>query len=474
MPESVRLYNTFTRSVDPFQPIYAGEVRMYCCGPTVYSYAHLGNMRAYLFEDVLHRTLEKAGYQVKHVMNVTDVGHLTSDSDEGDDKMLKAAEREQKGVLEIAKKYENAFFEDCTALNIKRPTIVCRATEHVQDMIDFVKDLQDKGYAYVAGGNVYFDTSKYKGYGELARLDLDNLQHGKRVDTDPNKRNPTDFVLWFTDSKFENQILRWDSPWGVGYPGWHIECSTMSMKYLGERIDIHCGGVDHIPVHHENERCQSEARIGHKWVNVWMHNEFLNMLDGKMSKSKGDTLRVQTLIDKGYNPLAFRYLFLTTHYRFVQKFSFEILDSAQAAYNNFRNKIIELKKNAPAFTVQAEALEETRKQFNACVFNDLNTSQALVVMWNCLKDEGLNPATKLAAVQDMDQVLGLGVDAIQEEKAQPVDAQVEDLLKKRKQAREAKDWAAADQIRDALAALGYVVKDLPNGETQLMTLTKRS
>ena len=308
----------------------------------------------------------------------------------------------------------------------------------------------------------------------MARLDLENLQHGKRVDTDPHKRNPTDFVLWFTDSKFENQILRWDSPWGVGYPGWHIECSTMSMKYLGERIDIHCGGVDHIPVHHENERCQSEARIGHKWVNVWMHNEFLNMLDGKMSKSKGDTLRVQTLIDKGYNPLAFRYLFLTTHYRFVQKFSFEILDSAQAAYNNFRNKIIELKKNAPAFTVRAEALEETKKQFNACVFNDLNTSQALVVMWNCLKDEGLNPATKLAAVQDMDQVLGLGVDAIQEEKAQPVDAQVEDLLKKRKQAREAKDWAAADQIRDALAALGYVVKDLPNGETQLMTLTKRS
>jgi len=461
----MKLYNTLTRTLEEFKPITEGKVGMYCCGPTVYSYAHIGNLRTYLNEDFLHRALVRAGYDVHHVMNITDVGHLTSDEDTGEDKMLKAAEKEKMDVLALARKYEDFFFEEEKDLNIIRPRTVCRATEHVQDMIEFVKKLEEKGLAYVSGGNVYFDTVKFGHYGELSWKDIAGLQHGARVEEDANKRNPTDFVLWFTSSKFENQILQWDSPWGRGYPGWHIECSVMSSKYLGEHIDIHCGGVDHIPVHHENEKAQSEGCFGHKWVNYWVHNEFLQLKDIKMSKSLGNILTIPALKEKGYNPLAYRYLALTAHYRSLLQFTWEALDSAQAALNNLKSRVIEIKKDL------AGAIDENKKaeilaKFDAAIFNDLALPQALAVMWETAKDASINNATKWAILSEMDTVLGLKMDEMKEEAYVP-DAEVQALLDARKAARAAKDWAKSDEIRDALKAKGLMVKDLPDGSVEV-------
>ena len=461
----MKLYNTLTRKIDEFEPIEAGRVKMYCCGPTVYSWPHIGNLRTYLNEDFLRRTLMRAGYDVTHVMNITDVGHLTSDGDTGEDKMLKAAEQEKMDVLALARKYENSFFEQSQALHILRPTIVCRATEHIEDMIAFVKKLEEKGLAYVAGGNVYFDTVKFGSYGTLSGQNLASLQHGARVEEDTNKRNATDFVLWFTSSKFENQILQWDSPWGRGYPGWHIECSVMSSKYLGERIDIHCGGVDHIAVHHENERAQSEGCFGHKWVNYWVHNEWLQLKGLKMSKSLGNILTVEALKEKGYDPLAYRYLALTAHYKSPLLFSFEVLDSAQKAYDNLKARVIEIKKNTEG-VVDENAKAEFLARFDAALFNDVGTPQALAVMWEVAKSTSLSAATKWSVLQSMDEVLGFGMSDFQEEAYTP-DAEVEALLRERAEARASKNWARSDEIRNLLAQKGLSVKDMPDGTVQI-------
>ena len=464
----MKLYNTLNRRVEEFKPIQEGQVSMYCCGPTVYSYAHIGNLRTYLNEDFLHRTLERAGYKVHHVMNITDVGHLTSDEDTGEDKMLKAAEQEKMDVLALARKYEDFFFDEEKDLNIIRPEKVCRATEHVQDMIAFVKKLEEKGLAYVAGGNVYFDTVKFGHYGELSHKDIDGLQHGARVEEDTNKRNPTDFVLWFTSSKFENQILQWDSPWGRGYPGWHIECSVMSSKYLGENIDIHCGGVDHVPVHHENEKAQSEGCFGHKWVNYWVHNEFLQLKDMKMSKSLGNILTIPALKEKGYHPLAYRYLAMTAHYRSLLQFTWEALDAAQKSYDNLKARVIEIKKNLSG-SIDENQKKNYLDKFDTAIFNDVAMPQALAVMWEAIKNTDLNNATKWAILSDMDTVLGLNMDQMQEEKV-TIDPELQTLLDARKVARQEKNWAKSDEIRDTLKAKGWAVKDLPDGTAQLFKI----
>ena len=336
---SFNVYNTMTRNKDEFVPYKEGKVGMYTCGPTVYNYAHIGNLRTYIFEDVLKKSLEYENYKVKHVMNITDVGHLQSDGDEGEDKMALGASREHKTVWEIAKFYEDAFFEDCIKLNIKRPTIVCRATDHIQDMINLIKKLEEKGYTYVSNGNVYFEIDKFEDYAKLANISMDELEAGSRIEIDPNKKNPLDFVLWFTNSKFSNQIMQWESPWGRGFPGWHLECSAMSIKYIGEYLDIHCGGIDHIAIHHTNEVAQSEGVLGHKWVKYWMHGEFLVLDSGKMSKSSGDFLTISRLEEEGYSPLDYRYFCLQSKYRKQLVFSFESLNDARNGYKKLKERI---------------------------------------------------------------------------------------------------------------------------------------
>lgn len=472
---SVYLYNTKTRSKEEFKPLNEKEVTMYCCGPTVYSYAHIGNLRTYIFEDLIANTLRLHGYKVKHVMNVTDVGHLTSDGDEGEDKMLKAAEQEKKSVMEIAKHYEDTFFRHTSELKLKRPTIVCRATEHIKDMIDFVKDLEDKGFAYFSNGNVYFDTAKFPKYGCLSGQNRDDLKHGARTEQDDNKRNPSDFVLWFTSSKFENQILQWDSPWGRGYPGWHIECSAMSTKYLGERIDIHCGGIDHIPVHHENEIAQSEAKLGHEWVNYWLHMEFLNTKNGKMSKSTGGKTTIDTLKELGYEPMVYKYFTLTSHYRSAAVFSEEALDGAKKAYENLCEYVAEFKANASTSALdenQASDLESLKAQFNDYLFDDFKTPLAISHIWSVVKDNKKSVDLKLAYLMHIDSVLNLNLKSVEAKKEDKIEItpEIEELLEQRKIARAEKNWAKSDEIRDKLLKLGIGVKDLPNKEIELIKL----
>ena len=472
---TVYLYNTKTRQKEEFKPLNEKMVTMYCCGPTVYSYAHIGNLRTYIFEDLIANTLRLAGYKVKHVMNVTDVGHLTSDEDEGEDKMLVAAEREKKSVMEIARHYEDTFFRHTAELGLKRPTIVCRATEHIEDMIKFVKSLEDKGYAYFSNGNVYFDTSKFEKYGCLSGQKREDLKHGARTEQDSNKRNDSDFVLWFTSSKFENQILQWDSPWGRGYPGWHIECSAMSTKYLGERIDIHCGGIDHIPVHHENEIAQSEAHLGHEWVNFWLHMEFLNTKSGKMSKSTGGKTTIDTLKEAGYLPMHYKYFTLTSHYRSSAVFSDEALDGAKKAYENLCDAIASLKarvKDASLSDTEKTELEKLKEEFNAYLFDDIKTPLAISHMWGVLKDNKKSDNVRLNYLLHVDNVFNLELKNVEAKKEQAVEItpEIAELLEQRKEARATKNWAKSDEIRDKLAALGVGVKDLPNKEIELSKL----
>ena len=472
---TVYLYNTKTRQKEEFKPLNEKMVTMYCCGPTVYSYAHIGNLRTYIFEDLIANTLRLAGYKVKHVMNVTDVGHLTSDEDEGEDKMLVAAEREKKSVMEIARHYEDTFFRHTAELGLKRPTIVCRATEHIEDMIKFVKSLEDKGYAYFSNGNVYFDTSKFEKYGCLSGQKREDLKHGARTEQDSNKRNDSDFVLWFTSSKFENQILQWDSPWGRGYPGWHIECSAMSTKYLGERIDIHCGGIDHIPVHHENEIAQSEAHLGHEWVNFWLHMEFLNTKSGKMSKSTGGKTTIDTLKEAGYLPMHYKYFTLTSHYRSSAVFSDEALDGAKKAYENLCDAIASLKarvKDASLSDTEKTELEKLKEEFNAYLFDDIKTPLAISHMWGVLKDNKKSDKVRLNYLLHVDNVFNLELKNVEAKKEQAVEItpEIAELLEQRKEARATKNWAKSDEIRDKLAALGVGVKDLPNKEIELSKL----
>ena len=461
---SMKLYNTMDRKVEEFVPIEEGKVGMYCCGPTVYNYAHIGNLRTYIFEDILHRTLEEAGYRVKHVMNITDVGHLTGDGDDGEDKLGKRSRETGKSVWDIAAFYTDAFFADEKALNIKRPNVVCKATDHIQEMIALIKRLEEKGHTYTAGGNVYFSIDTIDDYGKLAGQKQEDKLSGARIAVDGNKRNPQDFVLWFTNSKFGEQAMMWDSPWGRGYPGWHIECSAMSMKYLGETFDIHCGGIDAIPVHHTNEIAQSEAATGHKWVNYWCHGEFLLNDKGKMSKSSGEFLTLPVLVGHGYNALDYRYFCLGGHYRTQLKFSYEALDHAKSARERLNSMVAELKAKAKPESTISEKAESYKDSFFAALFNDLRCPEALAVMWKMLKDNSITEGEKLSLLYSMDKVLGLDLDKVEAKKEEKVGGEEEwKLVEERKQAKAEKNYQRADEIRKELEERGYVVKDTPQG-----------
>lgn len=465
---SFYLYNTLTSNKDEFIPLNKNKVGLYTCGPTVYNYAHIGNLRTYIFEDVLKKSLEYVGYKVKHVMNVTDVGHLQSDGDAGEDKMLLGATREHKTVWEIARFYEDAFFEDCRKLNVKRPTVVCRATEHIDDMIKFVQKLEEKGYTYRANGNVYFEIDKFPDYTKLAKLSIDELEAGSRIEIDPNKKNPLDFVLWFTNSKFSNQIMQWDSPWGRGFPGWHLECSAMSMKYLGERIDIHCGGVDHIPVHHTNEIAQSECALGHKWVNYWVHGEFLVENKGKMSKSNGEFLTVSKLEEEGFDPLDYRYFCLQSKYRKQLLFSYDSLRDAQKAYGALKKKVGSILSDVDEnSSVNSDRIQEYKDKFTAQISDDLNIANAFTVLNEVIKDNNLNNKEKITLIEDFDRVFSLDLmKAPKETVPSNVDVEMVDkLLVERNESRKSKNFARADEIRNQLAAMNIEILDSKEGST---------
>ena len=476
---SLKLFNTMGKSLQEFKPIKEGFVGFYGCGPTVYNCAHIGNLRAYVFLDILDRTLTFLGYKIKHVMNITDIGHLTGDADDGEDKMLKTAQERHQSVMEIAQFYTDAFIKDIDRLNIRHPDVICRATEHVQEMIELIKKIEANGHTYMAGGNLYYDTTTFADYGKLANLNLEELKAGAgNRGLDENKRNPTDFVLWFTKSKFENQALTWDSPWGRGYPGWHIECSAMSMKYLGEQFDIHTGGIDHIPVHHTNEIAQSEGATGKKWVNYWLHNEFLVEKNGKMSKSSGEFLTLQRLIDKGYEALDYRYFLLGAHYRSQVMFSWEAMDSAKNGRKALVNRAKKVLEAAGGRTADENSLSEKAKgyldSFKADMENDLATPQALSRLEVAVKDNELKAEDALFLIKKRDSVLALdllkeaessGTPDAELNSTDPEAAQIEQLLLQRTQAKKDKDFALADKIRDDLAAKGIIIVDTPTGPT---------
>ena len=463
------LYNSLTHKKELFVPNHPDQVKMYTCGPTVYHYAHIGNLRSYIMEDVLEKSLRYLGYNVKRVMNITDVGHLASDADTGEDKMLKGARREHKTVMEIAQFYTDAFFSDCDKLNIKRPDVVEPATNCIPEYINMVSTLLDKGCAYIAGGNVYFDTSTLKEYYVFNDHDQEDLAVGVRegVEEDPNKRNKNDFVLWFTKSKFEDQALKWDSPWGVGYPGWHIECSCISMKHLGEDLDIHAGGIDNAFPHHTNEIAQSESYLGHKWCNYWFHVHHLNTETGKMSKSKGEFLTVSLLESKGYDPMVYRLFCLQSHYRRNLVFSWENLDNAAAAYQKLIAKIASLN---PEGEVSMETFKGLKQRFVSALNADLNTSLAVTAVYDVLKAK-CNDATKVALLKDFDSVLSLNLLPAAEkyrqeqkkEEAEESDPEIEALIAARTKAKKEKNFAEADMIRDELRFRHIEIIDTPQG-----------
>ena len=500
----LRLYNTMGHSMQDFTPITPGFAGFYGCGPTVYNYAHIGNLRAYVFLDTLDRTLQFLGYKKKHVMNITDIGHLTGDADAGEDKMLKTAKERHQSVLEVAQFYTDAFFKDLDALNINRPDVVCKATDHIQEMIDLIKRIEANGHTYMAGGNLYYDVSTYPDYGKLANIDINDLKAGARIEIDRNKRSPYDFVLWFTKSKFENQALTWDSPWGRGYPGWHIECSAMSMKYLGEHFDIHTGGIDHVPIHHTNEIAQSEGATGKKWVNYWLHNEFLVVAKSpdiveatKMSKSSGNFLRLQTLIDAGYNPLDYRFFLLGGHYRKQIYFSYDAMDSAKNSRAALVQRIAKLAQSAGGaeslkklaavsytdaadFAPLSEKARYYMEEFKAAMETDLATPKALSQLQKAVKDSALEASEALSLVARMDTVLGLDLvnsaeqvlgsmqaassaASVNTHEGDPEAELIDRLVAERVAAKKAKDFAKADSIRDQLTAKGIVVTDTPQG-----------
>jgi len=461
----MQIYNTLTKKVEELIPNEPNKIKMYTCGPTVYHYAHIGNLRTYISEDILEKTLKYLGYDVQRCMNITDVGHLTSDADTGEDKMLKGAKRENKTVLEIAKYYTDEFHKDCEKLNIKWPEIVVPATSMIDEYIEFIKVLEKKGYTYFKGGNVYFDTSKIEKYYTLTNHTKEELLEAVRedVEIDPNKKNKTDFVLWFTKSKFDSQELKWDSPWGRGYPGWHIECSCISLKYLGEKLDIHCGGVDNIFPHHTNEIAQSESYIGHKWCNYWFHPEHLNDINGKMSKSKGEFLTVSVLEEKGYNPLAYRYLCLKSYYHNTLTFSYDILDGAQNEYNKLKNKIKNIIPNNEA--IQQEKYEEYNNKFKEALENDLNTSMCITILYDTLKSD-INNNTKLELIKKFDEVLSL--DLLKQELNKISDEllnKINTLIEQRNIAKKEKNYEEADKIRNQLLEMNVIIKDTREGTT---------
>ena len=462
----MKLYNSATRNKEDFVTHTPGKVEMYTCGPTVYHYAHIGNLRSYIMEDVLEKYLRYDGYAVNRVMNITDVGHLTSDGDEGDDKMLKGAKREHKTVMEIAKFYTDAFFADAAKLNIKTPDKVVPATSYVGEFIKVIKGLIEKGYAYEAGGNIYFDTSKLPKYYIFNDFTEEDLDVGVRegVEADNNKKNKADFVLWFTKSKFDDQELKWNSPWGLGYPGWHIECSCISMKNNGEYLDLHCGGIDNAFPHHTNEIAQSEAYLGHEWCKNWFHVHHLNTEGGKMSKSKGEFLTVSLLESKGYDPIVYRFFCLQSHYRKSLVFSYDNLDNAKVAYDKLIARIASL---MPATgEVDKEAFDALKKNFTDAMDNDLNTSLGVTALYDVLKAD-VNTATKLALIADFDKVLSVNLIENAAKQAKPAEEELPEeivaLADARKAARKEKNFALADELRDKIIALGYTVEETRQG-----------
>ena len=471
----MRIYNSLTRQREEFIPREENKVSMYTCGPTVYHFAHIGNLRSYIMEDVLEKHLRYLGYDVTRVMNITDVGHLTSDADEGEDKMLKGARREHKTVMQIAEFYTNAFFADAAALNIKRPDFVEPATACIDEFIAMIQTLLEKGYAYTVGGNVYFDTSKLDKYYVFGDFNEEDLAVGVRetVEADTNKRNKADFVLWFTKSKFDDQELKWDSPFGLGYPGWHIECSCISKKFLGEYLDIHCGGIDNAFPHHTNEIAQSESAFGHEWCKYWFHVHHLNTQGGKMSKSKGEFLTVSLLKEKGYEPLVYRFFCLGSHYRKNLVFSWENLENARIAFEKLLSKIAPLKEDG---AVDEEVFAAAKARFVEALDNDLNTAQAITALYDVFKLK-TNGATKLALIRDFDRVLSLDLirlagELCAEEQSDPnadldpeLRAYIEDAIARRRAAKKEKNFALADEIRAELLSRGVTILDTREGTT---------
>lgn len=465
---AVQIYNTLTRRKEPFIPLREDHVGVYCCGPTVYWFQHIGNMRAAYCGDILVRTLRRFGYEVKHVTNVTDVGHLKSDADEGEDKMIIAMKREGKSPWDIARFYEKAYFDDRAELHIGRPDVVCRATEHIAEMIAMIQTLEKNGYTYVVDGNVYYDTAKYPRYGQLWGGQRTSGEGFARVEGDIRKRNATDFVLWFSQSKFPDQVMKWPSPWGVGFPGWHIECSAMASKYLGEQFDIHFGGQEHVAIHHTNEIAQAEGcycqhlKNGSHWVNYWLHNEWLmNSQGGKMAKSQGEIATLAIVKEKGINPLSLRLFFLAAHYRTPQNFSWEALAAAQSAYDSLKQKLQEWSA-IPAASVPDTQTREFIEKFDAALSDDLNTPQAIATMWETVKSPALSAAQKRFLLANFDDVLSLGLASIEKGCLSPKE---QTLFDAREAARKAKDFEKSDELRQSLAEMGVIVKDTPQGQT---------
>ncbi len=458
----MRLYNTLTHRVEEFLTNVPETVKMYTCGPTVYHYAHIGNLRSYICEDVLEKTLKYVGYYVTRAMNITDVGHLTSDSDSGTDKMVDSAVKENKSVLDIAKFYTDAFFNDCEKLNIKKPAIISPATENIDMYIKIITKLLEDGFAYQAGGNVYFDISKLDDYYKLTNHKIDEMVVGVRegVEEDKEKRNQGDFVLWFTKSKFQDQELKWDSPFGVGYPGWHIECSGISIKYLGEYLDIHCGGVDNIFPHHTNEIAQSESYLGHKWCNYWFHVEHLNLKDSKMSKSKGDIITISTLIEKGYNPLAYRYMVLNSHYRKILEFTYEALDQNEKAYDKLINRVKMIPEDGE---LMEAAFNDYKEKFMNSLKDDINTANAITVVYDVLKDDSLNGKTKTELLRSFDKVLSLDLVTEKHDVIHPQDEEIKKLIEQRAEYKKNHMFQEADGIRNELAEKGIELIDTREG-----------
>ena len=474
---ALKLFDTMVRRKEVFEPLEEGKVSMYCCGPTVYHLAHIGNLRTMLMSDFLRRALEYNGFEVNHVMNITDVGHLSSDADEGEDKMEAGARREGKTVWEIAEEYTQAFIQDIESLNIKKPSNMPKATDHIKEMIDMVKTLEEKGFTYVANGNVYFDVSKFKYYRDLGKLNLEEMKSTDRVTEDTGKRNPQDFVLWFTNSKFEDHAMKWESPWGEGYPGWHIECSAMSSKYLGDQFDIHCGGVDLVQVHHTNEIAQSECCFDkHPWVKFWVHGEFILMGDDKMAKSDGNSVTIRTVQENGYDPLVYRYFCMGAHYRQKLNFNWEAMDHAKNAYEGIWKKVGELKgaidwkddyvhdasKLEELTTEKSDKVVEFEKKFTDALNDDINMPQAVAVLHEVLKSD-LDAAEKLILIGNFDKVFGLKLLEAETKAVKDVDPELQTLLDKREEARKAGNWEEADEIRDELASKGYKISDGADG-----------
>ncbi|MEN9880919.1 MAG: cysteinyl-tRNA synthetase [Candidatus Parcubacteria bacterium] len=462
MSQKIQLYNTFSKTVEPFTSLHNGHVGIYSCGPTVYNYAHIGNLRAYVFADMLRRTLVHAGYTVTHVINITDVGHLTDDGDNGEDKLEKGAHRENKSVWDIARYYTDAFMSDIEALAIPQSAYLFpRATDTIEEQIDLIKTLEKKGYTYKINDGIYFDTSKYQDYGHLAKLDIAGLKSGARVEENKEKKNTTDFALWkLSPQLHEGQPKRkmeWDSPWGVGFPGWHIECSAMSKKILGNHFDIHTGGIDHIPVHHTNELAQSVCANGEPYVNYWMHVNFLNDTTGKMSKSNDDFLTLSTLREKGYDPMAYRYFLLMTHYKKEITFSYGALDAASVAYK----KLFQFCEDSE--TKEGILSHSYLTSFVESLYDDINTPEAVATLWTMLKDTSLTQEDKYQTVLRMGAILGLSLEKAHKKNI-TIPTEIADLVAKRDLARKQKDFRTSDELRDALAELGYTVKDTKDGQ----------